>query len=129
MKNNKNELYYPEWLEKADDDIKWAENSFEGGFYDGVCLLSQQIIEKTLKAYLISQDKGLQKIHNLPKLLTSCAKIDLQFQEYKESCDKINQYYIDTRYPGDLIIVNKKDASEALSAAKEIFNFVKGKTK
>lgn len=116
-------------MSKANDDIKWAKHDFEGGFYEQVCFISQQIIEKTLKAFLLFHKKPLRKIHDLAALLENCVQIDSSFSDFQAECDKITQYYVETRYPGINIIVDEKDAVEALSAATGIFNFVKQKTR
>lgn len=33
------------WLNQAGDNLKWAKNSFKGGFYTQTCFVCQQIAE------------------------------------------------------------------------------------
>lgn len=120
-------LNHESWLAKAEDDIRWAVHDLQGGFYEQTCFISQQIIEKTLKAFLLFHKKPLRKIHDLAALLENCVQINSSFSSFQEECDKITQFYVETRYPGVRIAVDEKDAAEALSAAKGIFNFVKQK--
>ena len=41
------------WLKQAMEDLKWAKHLLKEGAYYLVCFLSQQIAEKSLKAYLL----------------------------------------------------------------------------
>ncbi|MCD6548855.1 MAG: HEPN domain-containing protein [Thermodesulfobacterium sp.] len=41
------------WLKQAMEDLKWAKYLLKEGAYYLVCSLSQQIAEKSLKAYLL----------------------------------------------------------------------------
>jgi len=40
------------WLKAAKHDLRWAEGSLKLKEYAGVCFLSQQVVEKSLKAFL-----------------------------------------------------------------------------
>ena len=120
-------LNYKDWIVKVADDIRWAEHGYDGKFYEQVCFISQQIIEKTFKAFMLFHKRPLRKIHDLASLLENCVQIDSSFSDFQGACDQITQYYVETRYPGVRIAVDGKDASEALEKAKEIFNFVKQK--
>lgn len=39
------------WLNKAKDDLKWANASLKGGFNSQTCFVAQQVAEKSLKAF------------------------------------------------------------------------------
>ena len=123
----KNESYYQQWILKAEDDVRWAENDFKSKLYEEVCFISQQIIEKSLKAFLIYKKQHLLKIHDLPALLARCIQIDESFSQFEDACKKITEYYIETRYPGVDFQATEKMAAEAVNQAKEIFEFVKQK--
>lgn len=115
------------WLSSAKHDLDWAKTSLEFKEFAGVCFLSQQVVEKTLKAFLYSQGEELKKIHDLDTLLNLAIKYDKSLAKYIEATSTLNSYYLRTRYPdiGDVRLFNKKElAREALVWAEEIFSFV-----
>ena len=72
----------------------------------------------------------LIKTHILPRLLTRCAKYDESFSEIKKPCEILTNYYVDTRYPDDLEIVefdNPVKAAQAIELAEQVLKFVKAK--
>lgn len=75
--------YIDNWIKKANNDLKVAENElFIGGndiVMDAICFHSQQAVEKYLKAFLISKQIEFGKTHNLEYLIELCIKIDARF--------------------------------------------------
>ncbi len=90
-----------EWLEKADEDFRFAEaNLREGsGFYAQLCFHFQQAAEKYLKAFIIGKGLPFDRVHDLVHLLKTCSTLTPQFSELKEECILLNTAYIETRYP------------------------------
>jgi len=80
------------WLKKAQDDFSWAKSSFKNGYFGGACFLSQQIAEKSLKAYLFSQKEKLVRTHNLERLLKLCKDYDSNFAKLRSACKVLNRY-------------------------------------
>jgi len=122
------------WLSQAEDNLKWAKNSFKGGFFTQTCFVSQQIAETVLKGYLRNKGKkivGTLKTHDLLLLLKECAKYEKDFQNWREACEKLTEYYAPTRYPEVLALpeYTQKTAEEALNLAEKILEFVRGKIK
>ncbi|MDO8570850.1 MAG: HEPN domain-containing protein [Candidatus Daviesbacteria bacterium] len=105
------------------------KNSLEGKIWYGACFTSQQAVEKALKAYLISQEKDIKKIHDLRALLEECIKSDQSFESLRNECVALNTYYIPSRYPdlSEFIHFTKEKSEEAYKFAKEITSFVKDK--
>lgn len=115
------------WLKAAKHDLEWAEGSLKLKEYAGVCFLSQQIVEKSLKAFLYLKNEELRKIHDLDNLLNLAIKYDKRFEKFVLATSTLSSYYLSTRYPdiGDVELFDKKElAEQALVWAKEIFNFV-----
>jgi len=90
MKKNRYQELCEIWLERANEDRLWAKSSLKEGFYGGVCFLSQQIVEKTLKAYLFHHKEELIRTHNLVRLLKSCQKHNAEFEGYLKACKTLN---------------------------------------
>jgi len=120
------------WFKKAEDDLKWARYSLKGKFYGITCFGCQQIVEKSLKAYLFSRKEKLIRTHNLIKLLRLARKHDQVFKKLNSACEILSQYYTDTRYP-DIWdysrFDDKKLAKEAVKLAQKVLVFVKEKLK
>ncbi|HAM88370.1 MAG: HEPN domain protein [Candidatus Falkowbacteria bacterium GW2011_GWC2_38_22] len=126
MQKNNFKVLAKNWFEQAHNDYKSAKVVLvEGGYYGTTCFLAQQITEKYLKGYLISQGQVFDKVHDLVKLLNDCKKINQDFSVLEEECVLLNDYYIESRYPQDAPIdYSKKEARIALSCAERIMHFV-----
>src|SRR3990172_8668717 len=90
-----------EWLEKADEDFRFAETNLRSGceFYAQICFHFQQAAEKYLKAFIIGRDLTFEKVHDLVHLLKTCAAFEPAFDALKEDCITLNTAYIEARYP------------------------------
>lgn len=90
-----------EWLEKADEDFRFAEANLRDGseFYAQICFHFQQAAEKYLKAYIIGKDLHFDRVHDLVHLLKTCSTHAPEFSELREECILLNTAYIETRYP------------------------------
>ncbi|WP_315069422.1 HEPN domain-containing protein [uncultured Clostridium sp.] len=121
-----NRLRYKDWIEKAERDIKSAKilKEHECG-NDVVAFHSQQAVEKSLEAYLISKGEGIVSGHSLIYLCKVSEKYNSDFKKYIKDCGFLNQYYIETRYPTDNpLIVSDYEAEECVKIAEEIYTLV-----
>jgi HEPN domain-containing protein len=66
----------------------------------------------------------VRKVHDLDILLDPCAQIDPSFEALKAEVVFLNQFYVETRYPGDFPQFTFTDAQKALESAKRIKEFV-----
>ena len=115
------------WLSKAKEDLLWAEASFKDDFYASACFVTQQVAEKSLKAYLFSKRQELIKTHILPRLLKNCLKFNKDFEELKTACEILSLYYTEARYPDDVdtsAFNTKEKAKEAIDLAREVLDFI-----
>ena len=120
-------LIIDEWLAKADKDFEFAQIVFaeEKEYYDQICFHFQQSAEKYLKAYIIANDLGFERTHDLPLLLQKCTQKDSAFQALKADCGYLTAFYIHTRYPMDWPVQTTKDkAQRAQDAAARIRELV-----
>jgi HEPN domain-containing protein len=90
---------FQRWLEIASEDLIVARLVAEEEHFSHACFLSQQCIEKTLKAYLVAQTGDYPRIHKLVDLLGQCTLIAPDFAQFAIACASVDQYYIPTRYP------------------------------
>lgn len=119
-------LRYRDWIDKSERDIKSAKILKEHDCgNDVVAFHCQQAIEKILKAYLIIKGDGVVSGHSLLYLCKLAQGHDVTFNKYIKDCGFANQYYIETRYSADsLLIVSDYEADECVKIAEEIYNYV-----
>ncbi|MEK7535872.1 MAG: HEPN domain-containing protein [Patescibacteria group bacterium] len=121
---------FEEWQKFANDDLETAELLLkEDGPINPVCFHSQQAAEKYLKAYLVLNDRRLEKTHDLGSLLNLCTKIDISFEQLLKNILYLSEFYTETRYPGDIPEFNFDHASKAFDHAKIVKEFVLSKFK
>jgi len=117
-----------EWLDKADEDLHFAESSLQDGseFYAQICFHFHQAAEKHLKAFVIAQGLPFSKIHDLVNLLKVCSGNDPTLSDLKEACIVLNSAYIETRYPVHWPTnYSRETAEQSLAAAKSIASEVR----
>jgi len=116
-----------EWLAKAENDFEFAQIVFaeEKEYFDQICFHFQQSAEKFLKAYIIANNLGFERTHDLPLLLQKCSRKDASFQDLKADCGYLAAFYIHTRYPMDWPVETTKDkAQRAQDSAARIRELV-----
>lgn len=126
MKKHKYAADVASWLAKAKDDRGWAQSTIKSGFYPQTCFVAQQIVEKALKAFLLSVERVPEKTHSLPRLLKISVSFDGSFENFKSDVEILDKYYAPTRYP-DIELAGgftREKAEEALNLAIKILEFV-----
>jgi len=119
------------WLQKAEDDLNFAKRTLkETDFYDHVCYLAQQAVEKYLKVVIIIQTGRLtkkEKTHNLLYLSKICRKT-INLVEFREDLRILTEAYIPARYPSNgYEKASKEDAKKCLEGAVRVIDFIKNK--
>jgi len=101
MQDNK---FVAEWIKFVTDDLFVAKHLFyevnPKQLYIS-CYHCQQCAEKMLKAFLISKDWELLKIHDLNMLCNLCIERDNSFEEIQELCAFVNPYGVEVKYPNN----------------------------
>lgn len=119
------ELKFEEWKRYAEEDKQMAEIAIKAsGPPNQICFHAQQMTEKYLKGFLTFSRKKFKKTHQLRYLLELCEEVDTSFQEMKEDIIYLTQFYVETRYPGDIPDFSLHECREALQAASRIKKFV-----
>lgn len=119
-----------EWIEISEYDLKTAEAMLETGRYLYVAFMCQQAVEKILKAIYAHQKNGLPpRTHNL-LYIVDILKLDIG-EEKKVRLAQLNQFYLESRYPGDRAELAKaidlKTAKDILQDTKETWKCLKQK--
>ena len=88
------------WLEFAEIDLKAAKVLLEeGDLSPVVCFHAQQSVEKCIKAMIESKGLNPPKSHDLVMLH---GHVDALIELEEDALAKMNQLYIDVRYPASL---------------------------
>ena len=69
---------YKLWFKKADDNLLWAEDNLDDGFYPLVCFLTQQAVELALKGFLYKKEVIAPKSHKLIDIYKVCEESGLK---------------------------------------------------
>jgi HEPN domain-containing protein len=116
-----------QWLIKGRNDWTAARKLFASAEpeIDVVAFLSQQAVEKTLKAYLLSRQVDFPKTHDLSLLLDQCAADEPSFETLRDRVEPLSQYAVAFRYPGPADLPRSAGES-ALRVTAEVWAFVTG---
>jgi HEPN domain-containing protein len=115
-----------EWLKRAEDDLPVARRESrvtEEPSYSAVCFHSEQAVEKFLKAFLQEHDMQIIKTHDLVFLLEQLFPLKPLWSVYRDGCERLTGYAVDTRYPGEE--TTKKEADYAVKFAAEIRDVIR----
>jgi HEPN domain-containing protein len=124
---NATEELVREWLKKAENDLKSAQVllAAEEGLLDTACFHAQQVAEKSLKALLTARGVEFPKTHVLLFLVNLFNDADINL--FREKLDRLTDYAVEARYPGDYLEPEREEAEEAVRLAHDIFHLVRSK--
>ncbi len=116
---NKLQTLAQEWFESALSDFEYAQIGLKQvEIFPQVAFLSQQTAEKFLKGFLVLNGVEPAQIHDLPKLLDDCAKLNPELEKLRDACELLTGFYIESRYPPDIPEYAKEEINEAFESAK-----------
>lgn len=118
-----------EWIKLADEDYGFACSNLSDpdAFYFGfICFHFQQSAEKYFKAYVTAKNLEFAKIHDLDSLRQICLTGSPRFDELKDECLFLSDFYIATRYPVTIPpSFSRSEAEQAKTAVEKISKLVK----
>ncbi len=110
-----------EWFDSAVSDYQYAEIGLkEDQIFPQIGFLTQQVAEKFLKGFLILYGIEPPLIHELPKLLDECIKVNPSLENLRDSCELLTGFYVESRYPPDIPDYTKEEILEAFEKGKVI---------
>ncbi len=116
-------------IKKAENDLKDAKILFKSkeSSIEGICFHAQQAVEKYLKAYLVFNNKEINKTHDIAGVLRECENIDADFVKLKEAnIDDLTNYAVSIRYD-EILELSTEDAEKAISLAEKTAVFIRKK--
>ena len=109
-----------QWVQKAESDFTSAVHLLglkQNCPTDSVCFHVQQCIEKYLKASLVLYDIDFGRTHHISALLRLMPE-DLRPEMSVEEQERLTDYAVTTRYPGDYDTISLKEARKAVQLAR-----------
>ena len=128
--NQNNKDLAKEWFYSANSDFQYAEVGLkEDKIFPQVAFLSQQIAEKFLKGYLVLNGNKPTRVHELPKILDECVKINPNLEKLRDACELLTGFYVETRYPPDIPDYTKEEITDSFDKARLIKETIEYLTK
>jgi HEPN domain-containing protein len=118
---------YQIWLERAKSSLILAGvKNKKGIFYEDLCFQAQQAVEKGLKSLLVFYGIEPEHTHNIANLVQELEK-QAKVPASVKNAVILNDYAVQTRYPGDYVPVKYKEYKKVLQTAKEVLKWVEYK--
>jgi HEPN domain-containing protein len=115
---------YKSWLDRAKSSLAISKNKSDKSiFYEDLCFQAQQAVEKALKGLLIFHNIEPEKTHNLVSLIKELSKYITVPEEISETVI-LNDYAVQTRYPGCYTSVEEKEYNHAVKIAEDCINWI-----
>jgi HEPN domain-containing protein len=112
------------WLDRAKSSLIMSKTrNDENVFYEDLCFQAQQAVEKALKGLLIFYNINPEKTHNLVSLIKELSKHTELPEEINEAVI-LNDYAIQTRYPGDYTPIEEEEYNNAVMIAEKCVNWI-----
>lgn len=115
------------WLLRAESSFKLGSiKNTEGIMLEDLCYQLQQACEKAVKALIIYNGIEPKKTHSFNILLQQVGR----FMEVPSLLQKVlimENYAIQTRYPGDYSPVDNPEYEEALLITENVFSWIRTK--
>lgn len=115
----------------AEDDLSFARLELREHFHAKVCFLSQQTVEKCLKAWLLAESKTAPRTHKIIELVSLCTELTAELSPLKTDLKLLDEFYMPTRYPdaipGSLPegLPSEEDARQAFIAPERAYRMVR----
>lgn len=111
------------WLESAEMDLDNIELIKDQVHLTPVIAFHcHQAVEKSLKAILEEKHQDVAKTHDLMFLLQKSSQL-IHLEMDNEILKRLNELYIDSRYPGELGLL--PEGKPSLDSAQEFYAFAK----
>lgn len=108
-----------EWIVKAEEDFALVSNLArprKKPLWGPLTFHAQQCVEKYLKARINEAGGGIQKTHDLERLLTAVIPLDPLWSAWLGALQQLTGYAVASRYPGHSL--TKREAMVALKSCR-----------
>jgi len=114
------------WLNKAALDLRAAEHERTATppLTGDMVFHAQQLVEKSLKAFLSWHDQPFRKTHSLVELGQQCALLQPDLEPLLREAAPLTEYAWKFRYPGEEKEPALEEADSALAVARRVFQTI-----
>ncbi|MGE5605910.1 MAG: HEPN domain-containing protein [Bacteroidota bacterium] len=114
------------WLKRAISNLEKAKigKISDALFYEDLCFDCQQAVEKALKALLIARNVTFPKTHSLNMLIALIKQQNMEVPPEVEESVILNDYAVETRYPGEYEPVTAAEYHVAVKLAAGVIQWV-----
>jgi HEPN domain-containing protein len=111
------------WLAKASRDLRVGKALLElrPPFLAEAAFFSQQSIEKSLKAFILSKGRRIKKIHDLVTLYKEAVEAGYEVKLPIRRLASITRYAVSIRYPDATTRLTRPKVTAALALSKSIY--------
>ncbi len=115
---------YKIWIKRAKSSLILSmSKKTDDIYYEDLCFDAQQAAEKALKALIIFLGLEPPKTHSFNSILLELEK-KIQIPEKVKNVLDLNDYAVQTRYPGDYQPIDEEEYNNAIEVAEYIYNWV-----
>jgi HEPN domain-containing protein len=120
---------YKTWIDRAKSCLTISKVKLDGNIlYEDLCFQAQQAVEKMIKGLLVFYGVDPERTHNLVSLIRELSKnIDIP-EEINETV-MLNDYAVQTRYPGDYTPIGEEEYNNAIIVAERCVMWIEKKIK
>ena len=90
---------HEQWLARAEDDLSFAQLGLRENYVSQVCFLSQQVVEKAFKAFLLAKGRPYPRLHKVIELANLCVELEKDLDPLKNDLKLLDEFYIPTDTP------------------------------
>ncbi|GHV77363.1 hypothetical protein AGMMS49942_21840 [Spirochaetia bacterium] len=120
---------YKTWIDRAKSSLAISKiKSDENIFYEDLCFQAQQAVEKALKSLLVFYNVDPERTHNLVSLIKELSK-HIDIPEDVNETVVLNDYAVQTRYPGDYTPIEEEEYNNAIVIAENCVKWIEKKIK
>ena len=115
-----------EWLNRAYSNLAMAKKEAEGVYLEDLCFLTQQAVEKAIKALLIKRSIKFPYVHDIAQLLSLLEHSDQEIPEFVRKAEKLTRFAVITRYPGLTPPLKREEYRQAAVIAERVVRWAEG---
>lgn len=111
------------WLQKCAIDLMSAKRLVgDPPLLEPAFFFSQQVVEKSLKAFLTWHGKATEKTHDIGRIAIDVLQIDSGLEPLLKRATRLSPFAVVFRYPSDdFRVPTREEAAEVLSLAEEVY--------
>jgi HEPN domain-containing protein len=118
---------YKAWIDRAKSSLAISKiKPEENIFCEDLCFQAQQAAEKAIKGLLVFYNVDPEKTHNLVSLIKELSN-SIEIPEEINETVILNDYAVQTRYPGDYTPIEEEEYNNAIIVAENCIKWIEKK--